>query len=298
MTATKRRWLPHSIALTATLLAVGGCDTPVDDPTEPPAATPSELNRVNGDVLHVIKAGNNHTIEFYKLKHGQNAVFESYPLDVGSLIGKVKDTTSLAAVFQALRPGETTPAVLLSADKYAADMLAAENFSQREPGKAARLTPSVTTLENNEIGTRSDALSFPTRGQPTCSTDGFNDNWGAEWFTTNFCNGENFQHCFTNSQPMARYANGRFKWVQFTGDFNVPGLMETWHWDCRLQTCELILDRSWIVNPRSGAEYTYTTPGWHGGRGNTGNCPHMHVYNGSERESQAIDVNQPGLSWW
>jgi len=199
--------------------------------SEPPASTLPETaandtktnaaTGIHGTLLYTKTIGPLHAIDFYEFGAGVTAVHESLSIDNGEVpvIRSKVPFPSLADVYMELNPeSKGVPTDVLEADRRAA--LLPQVTESQAVAPVSHVSPVAQEIASGASG--------------TCSGDYYNDNYGASWFLNNFCTQGNFRWCPTNTgwTDSGRFSLNWAQWNQMEGDFNLPGHITGWHYDC------------------------------------------------------------------
>jgi hypothetical protein len=220
------------IPLASSLLSIGCSSAPQSTGgSEPPASTEpataanetktSAAAGIHGTLLYAKTVGPLHAIDFYEFGAGVTAVHESLSIDNGEkpIVHSKVPFPSLADVYMVLNPESTgVPSEVLEADRRAALLPQVSESQAASP--VGHVSPVTQEIASGASG--------------NCSSDYYNDNYGASWFLNNFCTQGNFRWCPTNnnSTDSGRFSLHWAQWNQMEGDFNLPGHITGWHYDC------------------------------------------------------------------
>jgi hypothetical protein len=179
-------------------------------------------------------------IDFYLADNGTFGTIEKRSLDSAGppLTAQVEGLgiDTLSELFLQVAPGHALPSELIDADARALELreAASTTTNLREATGSGEAPPS---LEYEPEVSRQTL-------QSGCSSDLFDDDWGASWFRQNYCYLDGYGEggcasastcylCSTNRDTLATETSGsnptEIHGTVFNGDFNVSGRYEMWY---------------------------------------------------------------------
>jgi hypothetical protein len=236
----RRRWLSSLGAVAFSLLGCGGAPDNSANTGAAPADTIT--GTINGKLLYSIESKPGQRLDFYDFGDGQTAVHETHRMETDAPVVdaiRAKRPKTLAEIYRLASPGTPVPAILVDADSHAAD------YSRANPAPASE---EATPAPASSVASSPQALT-------ACSGDFYGDNWGAQWFRSNYCDyqpGSDQFWCRTNRWTVdtGDQEHTNFYYYQFEGDFNNQGWTTGTHKHCSFFSCTWIRDWDYWFAPR------------------------------------------------